>query len=344
LRRTWIQLLICVALLWLGFTVLLLPTDIFAQWNMRQYGVSVQGWASWFGDRAAGEAVTVVAGSLGVGLLYFVMRRSPRRWWFYLWAIVVPALVLLAFLEPIAIDPLFNTIEPLNRSNPELVDSIERLLARAGMAIPPKHLYRVRTSDTSVRIDAYSEGFGPTKSIFVLDTQIASEPGPAILHTLGHEIGHFKLACDWIAFAICLPLSLGLLYLIDRVFRAALLHWGQLWNIRGPTDWASFPVLALIMAVVTMVLTPVVNTVSRYREHEADRYGLELIHGMVPNAGEAAADAFQKDEEINLADPAPPRLVRWWLLDHPPVNDRIIFLRTYDPWSNNQRPRYIQQP
>jgi STE24 endopeptidase len=341
-RRAWVQFLIGAPLLLLGYSVLLLPTDIFSQWNMRKYGASIQGWGSWFGDWAAGEAATLVAGTVTVGLLYFLMRRSPRRWWLYLWAIVVPLLVLIAFIQPIAIDPLFNTVEPLNRSNPELVHSIETLLGRAGLAIPQEHLYRVETSDKSPRIDAYSEGFGPTKSIFVLDTQIASEAGPAILHTLGHEIGHFKLPLDWIAFAICLPLSLALFYLIDRVFAAVLVHWGQEWNIRSPGDWASFPVLALMVAIVTVFLTPLLNTVSRYREHEADRYGLELIHGMVPNAGEMAANAFQKDEEINLADPDPPRIVRWWLFDHPPVNDRILFLRTYDPWSNHQRPRYVQ--
>ena len=340
----WVELLMGAPLLLLGFSVLLLPTDIFAQWNMRKYGVSIQGWASWLGDWAAGEAATLVAGTIAIGFLYFVMRRSPGRWWLYLWAMAVPVLVLLAFIQPVLIHPLFNTMEPLNRSNPELVHSIETLLDRAGLAIPANHLYQVESSDKSSRIDAYSEGFGPTKSIFVLDAEIASEPGPAILHTLGHEIGHFKIPFDWIVFAISLPLSLALLYLIDRVFRGVLVRWGQPWNIRSPDDWASLPVLALIVAVVTIVLTPVLNTVSRHREQEADRYGLELIHGMVANAGEVAANAFQKDEEINLADPDPPQFVKWWLFDHPPVNDRIVFLRTYDPWSNHQSPRYVQEP
>jgi len=342
LRRRWLQLLICVPLFLLAFAFLLLPTDVLSQWNMRRYGVSIQGWASWFGDWTAGEAATLATGTIAIGLLYLVMRWSPRRWWFYLWAMALPLLVLIAFIQPVAIDPLFNTIEPLNRSNPELVNSIEVLLGRAGLEIPPKHIYLLKVNDKSTRVDASSEGFGPTKSIFVWDTQIASERGPAILHTLGHEIGHFKIPLDWIVFAICVPLSLALVYLIDRVFTAALGRWGQQWNIRGPGDWASLPVLALIVALVAVLLTPVLNTISRYREHEADRYGLELIHGIVPNAGEVAANAFQKDEEINLADPNPPALVKWWLFDHPAANDRIVFLRTYDPWSNYQKPRYVQ--
>lgn len=341
-RRPWVQLLICAPLVLQAFAVLLLPTDVLSQWNMRKYRVSIQGWASWFADWTAGEAATLATGTIAIGLLYFVMRRSRRRWWLYVWAIALPLLVLIAFLQPVAIDPLFDPIEPLNRSNPELVETIEKLLSRARLAIPQSHIYLVKVSDKSAQVDAYSEGFGPTKSIFVSDTQIASEPGPAILQTLGHEIGHFKMPLDWIVFAISVPLSLALIYLIDQVFTKALSRWGQAWNIRGPGDWASFPVLALIVAVVAVLLTPVLNTTSRHREHEADRYGLELVHGMVPNAGEVAANAFQKDAEINLADPNPPELVRWLVLDHPTVNDRIIFLRTYDPWSNNQKPRYVQ--
>jgi len=119
-------------------------------------------------------------------------------------------------------------------------------------------------------------------------------------------------------------------------------RWGQEWGIRGPDDWASLPVLVFIVAVIAIFLTPLANTVSRYREREADRYGLELIHGIVPNAGNVAADAFQKDAEINLADPDPPALVKWWLFDHPPTTDRIVFLRNYDPWSTNRKPTYVQ--
>ena len=341
-RRPWVQFLICGPLLLLASTVLLLPTDVLSQWNMCRYGVSIQRWASWFGDWTAGEAATLATGTIGIGFLYLVIRRSPRRWWFFLWAVALPLLVVIAFIQPVAIDPWFNTIEPLDRSNPELVNSIEMLMGRAGLEIPPKHIYLLRVNDKSTQVDASSEGFGPTKSIFVWDTQIASEPGPAILHTLGHEIGHFKIPLDWIVFAISVPLSLALIYLIDRVFTAALERWGQEWHIRGSGDWASLPLLALIVALVAILLTPVLNTVSRYREHEADRYGLELTHGIVPNAGEVAANAFQKDEEINLADPDPPALVEWWLFDHPTANDRIVFLRSYDPWSNNQKPRYVQ--
>lgn len=341
-HREWLQLSIGVPAWLLIFAVFLLPTDMFGEWNMRRYGLSIQGWASWFGDWSGAEAATLIAGTIAIWFLYWVMRRSPRRWWLYLWATAVPLFMLFALIQPIAIDPLFNNIEPLDASHHELADSIEGLLSRAGVAIPRKHLYLVKVSDQSTSVDASSDGFGPTKSIFVWDTQIASEPGPALLHTMGHEIGHFRMPLDWIVFAICVPLLLLAMFLVDRILARLLGRWGSQWDIRGPGDWTSFPVLALILALAAVPLTPVSNYLSRYREHEADRFGLELIHGIVPNAGQVAADAFQKDEVINLADPAPPKFVVWWLYDHPPVNDRIVFLRTYDPWSVGKEPKYVK--
>jgi STE24 endopeptidase len=341
-RRTWVQLALYAPTLLLILGVLLLPTDVYAQWHERKYGFSLQSWASWFGNWTRAEIATLLSGTLVVGLVYFIMRRSPRRWWLLLWMIAVPLIVLIVFIQPVVIDPLFSAFEPLDRSHPELVDSIEALVARAGLVIPREHIYLLRESNKSTEEYATSEGFGPTKRIFVSDTFTASEPGPAILPQLGHEIGHYVLLLDWISFAIGVLLSLVLLYLVDRVFVWAVARWGNAWRIRGPDDWASLPVLALIVGLIVVALTPAINGLSRYREHEADRCGLELVHGIVPNAGETAAQAFQKIAESSLSDPDPPEFIRWWLFDHPPANERIIFYRTYDPWSHGREPRYVK--
>lgn len=65
----------------------------------------------------------MLAGTLAIGLLYFTIRRSPRYWCFFLWAIALPLIVSVVFLQPILIDPWFNTFEPLDRPHPELVIS-----------------------------------------------------------------------------------------------------------------------------------------------------------------------------------------------------------------------------
>jgi STE24 endopeptidase len=341
-QRTWVQFLLFAPTLLLIFGVLLLPTDVYGQWLERKFGFSLQGWASWLGDWTSAEIATVLSGALAVALLYFIMRRSPRRWWLVLWMITVPLILVIVFIQPVVIDPLFNTFEPLDRTHPELVDSIEVLVARAGLVMDRGHIYLLKLGDKSTDEDAHSEGFGPTKRIFITDSMIASEPAAAILPQIAHEIGHYRVRLDWIAFAIAVLLSPVLLYLVDRFFVWLLVRRGKEWDICGPSDWASLPVLALIVSLIAVALTPAINGLSRYREHEADRCGLELIHGVVPNAGEVAAQAFQENAETGLSDPDPPKFVRWWLFDHPPVNERIIFFRTYDPWSQGREAKYVK--
>jgi len=75
------------------------------------------------------------------------------------------------------------------------------------------------------------------------------------------------------------------------------------------------------------------NTFSRHIEHEADVYGQEVVHGVVPDAGQAAARSFQKSGEIYLADPSPNPLYVFLFYDHPSIGDRIRFFVSYDPWS-----------
>jgi len=78
------------------------------------------------------------------------------------------------------------------------------------------------------------------------------------------------------------------------------------------------------------------------QEHEADRYALEVTHGIVPDAGRAAALAFQIEGESALADPDPGPFVRFWLYDHPPLAERLRFCLDYDPWKAGQSPRYVR--
>ena len=341
-RPRWLQFLLYAPASLLIFAVFLLPADVWAQWHERKYGQSIQSWASWFGGWTTAEITTLISGTLAVALLYFTMRRSPNHWWLWLWMIAVPLIVAVVFIQPVVLDPLFNNFEPLDRSHPELVDSIEAIVARAGLVLDREHIYLLKISDKSTGEDAFSDGFGPTKRIYVSDTLISREPVPATLLLVAHEIGHHKMVLDWVEFALAVLFSLGLLYAINRLFVAAIARWGKQWNIRSPDDWASLPVLALMVSLIVIALTPAINGLSRYREHEADRCGLELVHGIVANAGETAALALQKDAESDLSDPNPPDFVRWWYFDHPPVNERIAFFRSYDPWSTGAQPRYVK--
>jgi Zn-dependent protease with chaperone function len=88
--------------------------------------------------------------------------------------------------------------------------------------------------------------------------------------------------------------------------------------------------------------SPAFNAFSRYQEHQADVYGLEVIHGLVPDSQRVTAQSFQVLGEIDLADPHPNPFIRFWLYSHPPLDERIEFALHYDPWDKSQHPQFVR--
>jgi Zn-dependent protease with chaperone function len=101
-------------------------------------------------------------------------------------------------------------------------------------------------------------------------------------------------------------------------------------------------VLLLLVEIGMFLVAPVANAFSRMQEHAADVYGLEVVHGIVPDSSEVAARSFQVLGEVDLADPNPPEFIRFWLYSHPPLADRLSFAYNYDPWSNGESPKYVK--
>jgi STE24 endopeptidase len=100
--------------------------------------------------------------------------------------------------------------------------------------------------------------------------------------------------------------------------------------------------LVLILSVLTFLATPAFNAVSRHYEHQADQYGLEVIHSLVPNAPIAAAHAFQVLGERSLDYPYVGKFAEFWAWDHPTIRDRMIFVQTYDPWDEGKQPQFVK--
>jgi Zn-dependent protease with chaperone function len=146
-------------------------------------------------------------------------------------------------------------------------------------------------------------------------------------------MGHYVLHHVWFGIALG---SVGVLVLLFGTWYVARRRG---WAI---DNFASLPALLLAMAVFDFVSTPVANAVTRIQEHNADIYGLEAIHGIVPNSQQAAAEAFQIMGEIGLADPNPSPFIEFWLYSHPSVTSRVRFSAEYDPWSKGQPPKYVR--
>lgn len=121
-----------------------------------------------------------------------------------------------------------------------------------------------------------------------------------------------------------------------------LARWGTQWGIRDLGDLASLPLLIFFISLLAFLATPAFNAVSRYFELEADRYGLEVIHGIVSSPNQVAAHYFEKSGEMNLADPDPSAWDKAWFFDHPTRPERVHFVATYDPWSQGNDPKYVK--
>jgi STE24 endopeptidase len=340
--RRFVQLIIFSPLILLTIAVLGIPSDIWDHSLSRTYGLSVQGWGPWLRDWVVNQAITLIVGTVLVGILYFVIRRSPRRWWFYFWLASIPILLAIFFLQPIVIDPLFYTFKPLETVQPVLLSEMEKVVHRGGMEIPPDRMFVMNASSKTTSLNAYVTGFGASKRVVVWDNTLAKATIPQTLFVFGHEMGHYVLLHIPKEIAIDAAILLFLLYLGYRISNGMLARWGAQWGIRDLQDWASLPALLFVITVLAFLATPAFNAVSRHFEHEADRYGLEVIHGIVADPNQVAAHYFEKSGEMNLADPDPSTFVKIWFYDHPTRPERVHFVATYDPWSKGKEPKYVK--
>jgi STE24 endopeptidase len=341
-KYRFVQALIFVPLLLLTLTVLGLPMDAYQQSISRKYGLSVQGWGSWFADVAKGQAVSLIILTLAIWGITNLIRKSPRRWWFYTWLVAVPFVIFLIFLSPLVIDPLFNKFEPLDKSNPQLVDAIEQVTKRGGLEIPRDRMFLMKASEKVTTLNAYVTGFGPSKRVVVWDTTIKNASTPETLFVFGHEMGHYVLNHIVIGIAAtAVGLFIGL-YLLYRIANWAFPRFQQRWHMRELSDWAAVPMLFLIFSLLSLISQPIGSAISRQLEHNADIYGLEVTHGINPDSQEAAAHAFQVLGELSLSYPYPSDFYVFWYADHPPIRDRVLFAHNYDPWSKGEQPKYVK--
>lgn len=337
-----LQALIFAPLVTLAIDILTLPTGIYGNWIERAYGLSVQGWGSWFWDWTKGEMISMVLSFVLVWILYSVIRKSPARWWFYFWLASLPLIVTLIFLQPLVIDPLFHKFEPLQTKDPALTADLEKMVKHAGQDIPPERMFWMGAGEKTTTLNAYVTGFGASKRIVVWDTTIAKMSTPQIVFVAGHEMGHYVLNHIPKSLGFLAALLLVIFYIGYRTIGWVLAKWGPRWEIRGLDDWASYPALLLLLSIIGVVVGPIVSTYSRYQEHQADQYGLEVTHGLTPDSGQVAAQAFNILGDVDLADPDPSPLRIFLFYDHPAIPDRIKYSLSYDPWTKGGQPEFVK--
>jgi Zn-dependent protease with chaperone function len=309
-----------------------LPLSWYAGYvRQHAYGLSTETAAAWAGDWAKAVAITVVFSALLLWIPYWLLRISPRRWWLWSGLLTAPLTVLVMIVLPVYIAPLFDEYGRMR--DPALEQRIERLAARAG--IPDSRIYEVRKSEETRLVNAYVTGFGGTKRIVLWDTLVDRLQPDEVEFVVGHEIGHFVLRHTLtviVGATLLVTLSLGI---VHRVAGWLIARFGRRFGFDRLDDVASLPLLALVGGVVMLAASPAALALSRWQEHEADRFGLEITRD-----NNAAGRAFVRLQVDNLAVPRTGLLFHLWRGSHPDLADRIEFANRYSPWLRGQPLRY----
>jgi STE24 endopeptidase len=293
--------------------ILSFPLNLYEQfYREHQYGFATQSFVPWFREQLIGLGVTLIAGLVLLIVLYTVFRRAPRTWW--IWGTVVAVIFIfgLVFIAPVYIEPLFNTYKPLTK--PEIRDPI--LAMAQANEIPVRQVLEVDASRQTTRAGANVSGFLGTTRIALNDNLLKQCTLPEIREVMAHEMGHYVLN-----HGAKLLTYLGIFILVGfaltrTLFDAAVRRGGARWGVHGIADPAGLPLLALILTTLLFVATPLLNTVTRVTEREADAFGLNTAR-----EPDGMAKVALKLGAYRKLDPTP--LEEFIFFDHPSGRARI---------------------
>lgn len=283
-----------------------------------RFGLSTQTVRGWAADRAKAIAVGAVLTSFAMVGLVGLTRAFPR-WWPLAAAAAACALVLVvSFLAPVVLEPIFNRFRPL--ADEGLTRELRALSERAGVPVE-----RVLVADASRRTrksNAYVSGLGRTRRVVLFDTLLErSGPGEVRLVT-AHELAHRR--ARHVArgtLAAMAGTALGVLLLWAALRWDVLLDAG---NVSGPEDPRVVPLVLLGGALLELVAAPLFAALSRRFEREADRGSLELTGDV-----ESFERVHRGLAQSNLSDLAPPRLLYLLFFTHPTPPERIAAARAW---------------
>jgi STE24 endopeptidase len=309
----------------LALAVLTLPWALYTDYfREHQYGMSNYTMGRFLGEWAINAALSIAFIGFAIAGIYRLVRRVRERWVY--WAAGVSTLFILfvILVEPVFVAPIFNDYQSLPAG--EVRDSILTLARESG--VPADDVYWFDASKQTKRISANVSGLAGTTRIALNDNLLNSTSLPEIRAVMGHEMGHYKLH-HALKFTAAFTLALGIGYwVIDRAFGRFHRLYGERWGVRDLADPAGLPLAFAIFTVVLYLLTPVLNSMIRTMENQADAFGLDAArepHGFANVAMRLSTyrklEPSALEEVIFFDHPSGrarvERAMRW-LADHPP--------------------------
>ena len=311
---------------------LTLPWAIYqGWWREKQYGLTSQALGGWLGEAVIGAAISVVATSLLLVAIYALIRRARRFWWAWAAGVTAAFIVIGLVLAPLVIEPIFNTYTPA--PNGPVRDAVVTLAKQTGT--PSDKIFIYNGSKQSDRYTANVSGLFGTARVAMSDTMFKQGADLAeVRGVVGHEMGHYVRAHILWTVGILVLLSVLAFWLTDRLYPVAhrVLRADRVGDISDP---AGLPVLALVLAFLGVLGTPVFATMTRTMEEDADHFS--LVHANEPDG---LSKALIKTAEYRA--PSPSVIEEFLFYDHPSVENRI---RRAMEWKATHPPRDgAQQP
>jgi len=302
-------------------TALNLPFSIYSTFGIEQrFGFNTTTVRTFLLDGAKAVLLTVVLGGPLLSAILWFFETSGALAWLYCWIAAVAFILVIQFLAPVLIMPLFNKFIPLAEG--ELKEAITRYAA--GQRFAMQGIYTMDGSKRSTRVNAFFTGFGRFRRIVFFDTLVDKLSTSEIVAVLAHEMGHYKL--KHIAGMMVLSiLQMGLLFFILSLF----LGNQGLFDAFGMTQvsvYASLVFFGFLYAPLSTLIGIGLNAFSRRNEYQADRYAAES-----GGEGEALINGLKKLSVSNLANLTPHPLNVALNYSHPPVLARILALRQLPP-------------
>ena len=322
-RRRPLRIVLAVLALTTVLRVAGLPFDIWSESVLRRYGLSTQSPPAWLVDQLKSLGVTWVLYTVALLLLYALVRRLPRYWWAGAAAGGFVLVVLVSFIYPVAVEPVFNKFHSLEQGR--LRGDLLAMAERDG--VPVQDVLVADASRRTTALNAYVSGFGSTRRIVLYDTLLKS-PRPQIESIVGHELGHAKrddVLWGTLVGALSIAGALCLLYLLmtsPRLLRRAGVDAAA--GGGGAADPRGIALLLALVALGTQLSAPVQNLVSRRIEARADAHALHLTRDP------ATFVSMQHELSVrNISDLSPDALESFLWMSHPSGPDRIAMARDW---------------
>ncbi|MFA5514720.1 MAG: M48 family metallopeptidase [Desulfuromonadales bacterium] len=307
--------------LFLAKTAIGLPFTLFRTFHIEnRYGFNTTTPRLWLSDTLKSLLLSLPLLGILLGAALWLVQASPGFWWFWVWAFLAFFTILLMYISPYLIEPLFFKFEPLE--NESLEAAVKTLTDRAGLAV--SRVFRVDASRRSRHSNAYFSGLGRVKRIVLFDTLLEQMEEREILAVLAHEVGHWRLR-----HILKRLLGMQVILLLAAWLAAYLIGRGglpQLVGLEAVSFSGQLAILSFLAGLVAFPLSPLGSALSRRHEWQADRFASELT-----GRPQDLASALVRMARENLANLHPHPLYAWFHYSHPPLVERVEKLRIAAP-------------